>query len=81
MACANITTSKEIACLISRKNHLPMAKILRTKYLNKLGLDLLDVVELILEVEKRYQVFIPDEVPLFSIQDFVLFINQQKTLR
>lgn len=41
----------------------------------KLGLDNVDIVDMILEVEKRYDVIIPDEVPLNSPNDFLNYIN------
>lgn len=41
----------------------------------KLGLDNVDIVDMILEVEKRYHVVIPDEVPLNTPNDFVNYIN------
>ena len=81
MAHVKVTTHQEIAYLISQKKRLPLARILETKDLQKLGLDLLDIVDLILEIEKRYHMVIPDEVPLHSINDFVRLINQQNTLR
>lgn len=42
---------------------------------NKLGLDNVDIVDMILEVEKKYHVIIPDEVPLNTPNDFVNYIN------
>lgn len=41
----------------------------------KLGLDNVDIVDMILEVEKKYHVVIPDEVPLNTPNDFVNYIN------
>jgi len=44
-----------------------------------MGFDLLDVVDIILEVERKYKLIIPDEVPLESIDDLVQFL-QTKTI-
>ncbi len=65
-----------VARLISRQKG---ARLRNTSHLNdlrKFGFDTLDLVEVILEVEKAYGITIPDELPLNSIDDFVQFICQ-----
>ena len=69
-----LTVRKQIAQLLSRKKRIRMAKLQGNTTFNCLGLDLLDLVDLILDVEKTYKVTIPDEVPLNSIDDFVHFL-------
>jgi len=65
---------QEIIHLISRKKKVSFSHIMAINSFHKLGFDMLDVVDIILEVEKRYNVTIPDEVPLESVDDLVQFI-------
>jgi len=67
---------KNIAGLIRRQKRIPAGKALSASF-NQLGFDALDLVDLILEVEKIYHVNIPDEVPLNKIDDFAAFICQE----
>ncbi|MGV3538264.1 MAG: phosphopantetheine-binding protein [Rufibacter sp.] len=41
-----------------------------------LGIDPIDLVELILKAERAYGINIPDEVPLLTLEDFVQYITQ-----
>jgi acyl carrier protein len=43
----------------------------------KLGFDTVDIVDIILEVERHFQITIPDEVPLAHVQDFVGYVATQ----
>ncbi|MFD3001536.1 acyl carrier protein [Pontibacter toksunensis] len=52
-------------------------RLLQVRDLTKLGLDILDVVDIILEVEKIYNLTIPDEVPVYSVDDFVRYVYSQ----
>ena len=44
------------------------------------GFEALDMVAIILEVESRFQLTIPDEVPLRTPSDFVHFLHEQQAL-
>ncbi|WP_246000843.1 acyl carrier protein [Pontibacter diazotrophicus] len=37
-------------------------------------IDIVDVVDIILAVEKKYSIVIPDEVPVYTIDDFVNYV-------
>ena len=65
---------QEIIYLISRKKNVSFSLITTTNSFQKMGFDMLDVVDIILEVEKRYNVTIPDEVLLESVDDLVQFL-------
>jgi len=65
---------QEIIHLISRKKKVSFSLITATNSFQKMGFDMLDVVDIILEVEKRYNITIPDEVPLESVDDLVQFL-------
>ena len=41
----------------------------------ELGFDTVDVVDSILEVERCFQLTIPDEVPLHTVSDFVRYVQ------
>jgi acyl carrier protein len=68
------TVRKNIAELISTKKGIRKSRLLKHVTFNQFGFDTLDLVDLILEVEKVYNVIIPDEIPLNNIDDFVDFI-------
>lgn len=63
--------------LIRRRKNIPVSSLAQTTNFLTLGFDELDVVDLILEVEKIYELTIPDDVPLYCVEDFVVFINAQ----
>jgi acyl carrier protein len=48
-----------------------------TDLFGELGLEMLDMVDIILEVERYFQLIIPDEVPLRTPGDFVQYLHQQ----
>jgi acyl carrier protein len=75
MLSSTLALRKDIARLISAKKGVKVSKLNHTKF-SALGFDELDVVEMILEVERKYQVVIPDELPLNNIDDFVQFISR-----
>lgn len=63
--------------MISRTKGVRKASILVKDNLQELGLDQLDVVNLILAVEKEYQIVIPDDVPVESVTDLARFVYAQ----
>ena len=65
---------QEIIHLISRRKKVSFSLITTTNSFQKMGFDVLDVVDIILEVEKRFHITIPDEVPLESADDLVQFL-------
>jgi acyl carrier protein len=67
----------EIACLISDLKHIETFQLLQNPQLEKHGLELLDVVDIILEVEKKYGVEITDDLPVFTLDDFAHIIENQ----
>lgn len=65
---------QNIARLVFQHTGIKTSRLL-TKTFDQLNLDLIDLLEIILLVEKKYQLIIPDEVPLNSIADFAYFIQ------
>ncbi|UYZ61888.1 acyl carrier protein [Hymenobacter weizhouensis] len=41
---------------------------------HELGFDTVDVVDIILELERNFHITIPDEVPLATVGDFVNYV-------
>ncbi|WP_224994436.1 phosphopantetheine-binding protein [Cesiribacter sp. SM1] len=60
--------------MISKNKGVRKSAILVKDNLRELGLDQLDVVDLILEVEKKYHITIPDEVPVETVTDIARFV-------
>ncbi len=65
---------QNIAKLIQQQKGIRASRIL-TQTFEQLNFDLVDLYEIILAVEHKFQVIIPDEVPLNSVDDFVAYIN------
>ena len=42
---------------------------------HELGFDTVDVVDIILELERSFHITIPDEVPLATVGDFVSYVT------
>ena len=50
----------------------------RTRLLEELHFDTVDVVDVILALEKRFHLIIPDEVPLTTVGDFVKYVARHQ---
>lgn len=53
---------------------------LESRFVNDLGADSLDTVELVMALEEEFDIEIPDDVAerILTIQDAINFINEQK---
>jgi acyl carrier protein len=74
LTCNTQTIRNEVVNIICSIKNTPSDKLLRAKDFTELGYDILDVVEIILEVEKTFHLTVPDEVPVYSVDDFVNYI-------
>ncbi len=63
--------------IISKTKGVHKSAILVKDNLQELGLDQLDVVNLILEVEKKYHITIPDHVPVETVTGLARFVYTQ----
>lgn len=70
------TLRREMVQIIRSHKNIEPSKLL-TRNFEQLGFETIDIVDIILEVEKAYHVIIPDEVPLHKVEDFVHFIAHQ----
>ncbi|WP_026463832.1 acyl carrier protein [Adhaeribacter aquaticus] len=66
----------ELVQIIKVRKNIEPSRLLSQNF-EQIGFDSVDLVDIILEVEKAYQIFIPDEVPLHKVDDFVQFIASQ----
>jgi acyl carrier protein len=73
----NTALRRRMAALIHSQTGIATSRLLTLGF-EQLNLDNRDLLDIILEVERCYQVIIPDEVPLQSLDDFVSFIQSQR---
>lgn len=72
--CNTQAVQTEVVNIITSITSIDSNRLLRVRDLSSLGLDIVDVVDIILEVEKAYQLTIPDEVPVYTVDDFVNYV-------
>lgn len=66
----------EVIKIISKTKSVEPRYLRNTSHLKyDFGFDTLDVVDIILEVEKNFKITIPDEVPLTTIDDLVQYVT------
>ncbi|MHA6246384.1 acyl carrier protein [Pontibacter sp. CAU 1760] len=66
---------KEVIRIISRTKRIEPARLQAAKRLEKdFGFETLDVVDIILALEKSFGITIPDEVPIHTVGDFIDYV-------
>lgn len=66
----------EVIQIISKTKEIRPGRLRPTANLSQeLGFDTVDVVDIILELEKNFQIIIPDEVPILTVGDFVDYVS------
>lgn len=73
------TIRDEVVKIVCSLKKIKPSQLSKAKDFTELNFDILDVVDIILKVEKFFGVVIPDEVPVYSVDDFVKFIYNQNT--
>lgn len=73
-----LAIKSEVLHIITSLKKIHPNRLLKAKDLSELGFDIIDVVDIILAVEKTYQLTIPDEVPVYSVDDFVNYVYSQR---
>ena len=68
----------QVVKIITSVTRVKRSILLEVRDLTKLGLDIVDVVDIILKVEKAYHLTIPDEVPVYTVDDFVYYVYTHK---
>jgi len=68
-------TDTEVIRIISKTKEIKPDRLQAHKHLSQdFGLDTLDLVDIILKVEKRFHITIPDEVPIDTVGDLLDFV-------
>jgi acyl carrier protein len=66
----------QVITIISKIKAIRAARLRPSVNLSQeLGFDTVDVVDIILELERNFHIIIPDEVPLDTVGDFVNYIS------
>ncbi|WP_299826516.1 phosphopantetheine-binding protein [uncultured Pontibacter sp.] len=84
MSTLNLTSQairQEVVKIISSFKKITPQRLVSVNDLTELGFDILDVVEIILKLEKKYKLTIPDDVPVYSVDDFVDYIYNYSLYR
>ncbi len=67
---------KKVIRIISKTKEIRPARLKANKRLSQdFGFDTVDLVDIILELEKNFQITIPDEVPIDTVGDFINFVE------
>lgn len=71
--------AQQVRLLISRRKRVRMSRLrVVTQLTSELHFDLVDVVDIILEVERYFHLTIPDEVPLHTVGDLVTYVRAHR---
>ena len=70
------TIDQQVFRIISKPKAIRASRVRKTASLARdLRFDTVDVVDIILELERNFSITIPDEVPLYTVGDFVRFVR------
>lgn len=66
----------EVIKIISKTKEIRPSRLRSSANLSReFGFDTVDVVDIILELEKNFKIIIPDEVPLTTVGDFINYVS------
>jgi acyl carrier protein len=65
----------EVIKIISRTKEIKPSRLRKSANLSQFGFDTVDVVDIILELEKNFHIVIPDEVRIDTVGDFVNYVS------
>ncbi|QCR23810.1 acyl carrier protein [Pontibacter sp. SGAir0037] len=75
MIVTNKAIEKEVIRIISRTKEIKPTRLQAEARLSQdFGFDTLDLVDIILELEKNFGITIPDEVPINTVGDFIDYV-------
>lgn len=70
------TIEQQVFRIISKRKAIRASRVRKTASLaHDLRFDTVDVVDIILELERNFSITIPDEVPLYTVGDFVRYVR------
>ncbi|WP_347157352.1 acyl carrier protein [Pontibacter chitinilyticus] len=71
----NQAIEKEVIRIISKTKEIKSYRLKAHKHLfQDFGFDTVDLVDIILELEKNFHITIPDEVPIDTVGDLLNFV-------
>ncbi len=71
--------AEQVRHLIHQRKGVRLGRLRPTTHLSRdLGFDTLDLVDIILELERRFALTIPDEVPLHTVGDLVQYVETHR---
>jgi acyl carrier protein len=81
-----VTTSnaieKEVIRIISKTKEIKPDRLKAHKRLTQdFGFDTVDLVDIILALEKSFRITIPDEVPIHTVGDFITYVSAHHAVR
>lgn len=72
---ASKSIRQQVLRIISKRKAIkPQRLRIGSSLSRELGFDTVDVVDIILELERNFHITIPDEVPLTTVGDFVSYV-------
>lgn len=67
---------QQVLRIISKRKAIKAVRLRRTASLSRdLRFDTVDVVDIILELERNFHITVPDEVPFHTVGDFVRYVT------
>jgi len=67
---------QQVFRIISKRKAIRASRVRKTASLSRdLRFDTVDVVDIILALENQFHITIPDEVPLYTVGDFVRYVR------
>ena len=75
MLTKNRAIEREVIRIISKTKEIRPGRLQADKRLYQdFGFDTVDLVDIILELEKNFSITIPDEVPIDTVGDFINYV-------
>lgn len=67
---------RQVLHIISKRKAIKAVRLRRTASLSRdLRFDTVDLVDIILELERNFHITVPDEVPFYTVGDFVRYVT------
>lgn len=77
----SVNSAQQVRHLISRRKHVALRRLRSSTSLrHELQFDMVDVVDIILEVERYFHLTIPDEVPVDTVGDLMHYVRGHYSL-
>ena len=66
---------QQVLRIISKRKAIKATRLRRTASLSRdLRFDTVDLVDIIIELERNFHITVPDEVPFYTVGDFVRYV-------